>query len=185
MKGLNVKEELPSAGKMERSGENVIVIASEELVGSIRPLIEQAKARVAQSFNSELVMLYWQIGKRISEDLPAENRAEYGAKVVELVCEKLTAEYGKGFRRSNVFHMIRFAEVFDDPKIVQTLSGLLSWSHFIEIIYLKDPLQRLFYAEMARVERWSVRTLRQKIQGMLYERMAIRTEPQKVAVEVQ
>ncbi len=90
-------------------------------------------------------------------------------------------EYGKGFRRSNVFHMIRFAEVFDDARIVQTLSGLLPWSHFIEIIYQKDPLQRQFYAEMAGVERWSVRTLRQKIQGMLYERTAISRKPEVLA----
>jgi predicted nuclease of restriction endonuclease-like (RecB) superfamily len=77
--------------------------------------------------------------------------------------------------------MIRFAEVFNDTEIVQTLSGLLSWSHFIEIIYLKDPLQRQFYAEMARVERWSVRTLRKKIQGMLYERTAISRKPEELA----
>ena len=51
-------------------------------------------------------MLYWQIGRRIIEALPAENRSEYGARVVELVSERLTAEYGKGFRSSNVFHMI-------------------------------------------------------------------------------
>ena len=126
-KGLQMKEKSASVGEMEKSGENEIAIASEELVGSIRPLIEQAKARVAQSVNSELVILYWQIGKRISDDLPAESRAEYGAKVVELVSKRLAAEYGKGFRRSNVFHMIRFAEVFDDIKIVQTLSGQLSW----------------------------------------------------------
>jgi len=161
--------------------QNDLTLASEELIDSIRPLIEQAKARVALSVNSELVLLYWQIGRRIIEALPAENRAKYGARVVELVSERLTAEYGKGFRRSNVFHMIRFAEVFDDLKIVQTLSGLLSWSHFIEIIYLKDPLQRQFYAEMARVERWSVRTLRQKIQGMLYERTAISRKPEELA----
>jgi len=161
--------------------QNDLTLASEELIDGIRPLIEQAKARVALSVNSELVLLYWQIGRRIIEALPAENRAEYGARVVELVSERLTAEYGKGFRRSNVFHMIRFAEVFDDLKIVQTLSGLLSWSHFIEIIYLKDPLQRQFYAEMARVERWSVRTLRQKIQGMLYERTAISRKPEELA----
>ena len=134
MKGLKIKEEMASADEMVRSEEDEIAIASEELVGSIRPLIEQAKARVAQSVNSELVILYWQIGKRVSDDLPAESRAEYGAKVVELVSKRLAAEYGKGFRRSNVFHMIRFAEVFDDIKIVQTLSGQLSWSHFIEII---------------------------------------------------
>jgi len=161
--------------------QNDLTLASEELIDSIRPLIEQAKTRVALSVNSELVLLYWQIGRRIIEALPAENRAKYGARIVELVSERLTAEYGKGFRRSNVFHMIRFAEVFDDLKIVQTLSGLLSWSHFIEIIYLKDPLQRQFYAEMARVERWSVRTLRQKIQGMLYERTAISRKPEELA----
>ena len=180
-KAFRMREELDPAGKIAELDENEISVTSEELVGSIRPLIEQAKARLAQSVNSELVLLYWHIGRRINERLPAENRAEYGAKVVELVCEKLTAEYGKGFRRSNVFHMIRFAEVFDDPKIVQTLSGLLSWSHFIEIIYQKDPLQRQFYAEMARVERWSVRTLRKKIQGMLYERTAISRKPEELA----
>ena len=115
-KGLQMKEKSAFVGEMEKSGENEIAIASEELVSSIRPLIEQAKAHVAQSVNSELVLLYWQIGKRISDDLPAGNRAEYGAKVVELVSKRLAAEYGKGFRRSNVFHMIRFAEVFDDAK---------------------------------------------------------------------
>ncbi len=180
-KDLKVKDELPSAGKMKESGINTDAIDSKRLLDDISFLVENSRRRVAQSVNSELVMLYWQIGKRIFEDLPAENRAEYGAKVVELVSERLTAEYGKGFRRSNVFHMIRFAEVFDDPKIVQTLSGLLSWSHFIEIIYLKDPLQRQFYAEMTRVERWSVRTLRRKIQGMLYERTAISRKPEKLA----
>lgn len=68
-------------------------------------------------------MLYWHIGRRIIEDLPAENRAEYRARIIGLVSERLTAEYGKGFRCSHVFHMIRFAEIFDDLKIVQTLSG--------------------------------------------------------------
>jgi predicted nuclease of restriction endonuclease-like (RecB) superfamily len=130
--------------------------------------------------NSEMVMLYWEIGRRIGEELPEEGRAEYGAKVVELVNERLTAEYGRGFRRSNVFNMLLFSEIFD-LKTVQTLSGQLSWSHFIEIIHLKDPLQRQFYAEMARVERWSVRTLRKKIQGMLFERTAISRKPEELA----
>ena len=57
----------------------------------------------------------------------------------------------------------------------------MSWSHFVEIIYFKDPLQRQFYAEMARVERWSVRTLRRKMQGMLYERTAISRRPEELA----
>ena len=76
--------------------------------------------------------------------------------------------------------MIRFAEVFADEAIVSTLWRQLSWSHFKEIIYQKDALQRDFYAEMCRVERWSVRTLRQKIDSMLYERTAISNKPEEL-----
>jgi hypothetical protein len=96
-KNLKFKDELPSAGKMKESGINTDVIDSKRLLDDISCLVENSRRSVAQSVNSELVMLYWQIGKRICEDLPTENRAEYGAKVVELVSESLTAEYGKGF----------------------------------------------------------------------------------------
>lgn len=66
-------------------------------------------------------------------------------------------------------------------EIVATLSRQLSWSHFSELLPLKEPLQREFYAEMCRVERWSVRTLRDKIGSMLYERTAISRKPEEVA----
>ncbi|HNC46914.1 MAG TPA: PDDEXK nuclease domain-containing protein, partial [Acidobacteriota bacterium] len=100
-------------------------------------------------------------------------RAEYGREVVTGIAQQLTADYGRGFSRSNLFSMMRFAEVFPDMQIVQTLSGQLGWSHFLEIIPINDPLKRDFYAEMCRIERWSVRTLRAKIDGMLFERTAI------------
>ncbi len=61
-----------------------------------------------------------------------------------------------------------------------TLSRQLSWSHFVAILPLKDDLQRDFYAEMCRIERWSVRTLRKKIDGMLYERTTISKKPEKL-----
>jgi predicted nuclease of restriction endonuclease-like (RecB) superfamily len=76
--------------------------------------------------------------------------------------------------------MIKLSEVFPEPKIVATLSQTLSWSHFIVLIPLEKPLQRDFYAEMCRLERWSVRTLRQKIDSMLYERTAISGKPEEL-----
>jgi hypothetical protein len=103
-KEIKVREEMPSFGRTE-SGRFPEHLDSEKLIDDVRSLVESSRRRLAQAVNSELVMLYWQIGRRISEDLPAENRAEYGAKVVELVSDRLTAEYGKGFRRSNMFHM--------------------------------------------------------------------------------
>jgi hypothetical protein len=105
-----------------------------------------------------LVLLYWRIGKRIREEISARKIASREKGIVDLLSGTLSAEYGRGFSRSNLFHMIRLADTFEDEGTVQILSGLLSWSHFIEIIYLKHPLQRQFYVEMARMERWSVRT---------------------------
>ncbi len=78
------------------------------------------------------------------------------------------------------FRMIMFAESFPDGEIVSTLSRQLSWSHVIEILQLKDPLQRDFYAEMCRIERWGVGTLRAKIGGMLFERTALSRKPEEV-----
>lgn len=114
----------------------------ERLIEDVRSLVEESRRSLARAVNAELVLLYWHIGRRISEDLQAESRAEYGARIIELMSERLTTEYVRGFCRSNVFHMMRFAEVFDDLKIVQILSVLLSWSHFIEIIPDKDVLMR-------------------------------------------
>ena len=66
-------------------------------------------------------------------------------------------------------------------EIVSTLSAQLGWSHFVEIIPLDDPLKRDFHAEMCRVERWSVRALRSKLHGMLFERTALSKKPAKLA----
>jgi predicted nuclease of restriction endonuclease-like (RecB) superfamily len=152
-----------------------------KLLGDIRALIEAARGQVARAVNSGLVMLYWQIGTRIRKEILGNRRAEYGRQIFYTLCRKLTQEYGPGYSMANLFHMVRFAEVFPAPEIVHTLCELLSWSHFRLIIYLKDPLQRDFYAEMCRLERWSVRTLQKKIAGMLFERTALSKKPAELA----
>ncbi len=154
--------------------------ATDHLLGDIRSLIESTRGRVAQAVNAGLVLLYWSIGNRIRKEIGAE-RARYGEEVVDSLSGQLSLQYGRGFSRANLFSMIRFAEVFADLKIVQTLSGQLGWSHFLEIIHLPSDLQRDFYAEMCRLERWSVRTLRAKVQGMLYERTGISRKPAELA----
>jgi predicted nuclease of restriction endonuclease-like (RecB) superfamily len=107
----------------------------------------------------------------------ASERASYGEQIVDALSRQLSEEYGRGFSRPNLFHMIRFAETLPDRKIVYALSRQLSWTHLRQIIYLDDPLQREFYTQMCRIERWSTRVLQQKIQGMLYERTAISRKP--------
>ncbi len=127
-----------------------------------------------------MVLLYWSIGKRIRVDILQEKRAGYGERIVQTLSAQLTAEYGRGYGRRNLFQLVRFAEVFPDPEIVSTLSKQLSWSHFVEIIPLDDPLKRDFYTELCRAERWDVRTLRHKIGHLLYERTAVRKKPDEL-----
>ena len=154
---------------------------SNKLLGEIRNMIEDSRSSVAVSVNASLTMLYWRIGKRINIEILKGERADYGREIVVSLSRQLVADYGSGFSVKTLRHMIRFAEGFPDPTIVSTLWRQLSWSHFKEIIYLKQPLQKEFYAEMCRVEAWSVRTLRQKIDSMLYERTALSKKPEQLA----
>jgi predicted nuclease of restriction endonuclease-like (RecB) superfamily len=138
---------------------------------------------VARQVNSALVLLYWRVGKRIREDILKEKRAKYGEEILSILSRKLVAEFGSGFTARNLANMVRFAEVFQDEKILYTLCAKLSWSHFRLIIYLDDDLKRDFYTEMCRLEGWSVRTLEKKIAGILFERTALSKKPEKLIRE--
>ena len=151
------------------------------LLTEVRELILSARQTVARGVNAALVMLYWKIGERIRRDILQEKRASYGEEILPTLSAKLIPEFGQGFSGRNLARMIALAEAFPDAKIVATLSRELGWSHFVELIPLKKPLQRDFYAEMCRLERWSVRALRQRIGGMLYERTALSKKPDEVA----
>lgn len=153
---------------------------NEALFHDLRSLIEETRATVATTVNTALTTLYWRIGRRINGEILQGGRADYGAEVLPTLSAKLTKEYGSNFSEKNLRHMQRFADVFPDEQIVSTLWRQLSWSHFKEIIYQNDPLQRDFYAEMCRMERWSVRTLRKKIDSMLFERTALSKKPDEL-----
>lgn len=150
------------------------------LLGEIRQLIDAARQRAATAVNFELTLLYWRIGQRIHTQVLAGQRAEYGEEIVATLSQQLMNDYGKGFSYTALTRMAKFYETFPNEQIVATLSQQLSWSHFQEILPLKRPLQREYYAEMCRVERWSVRTLRERIDSMLYERTALSRKPDKL-----
>ncbi len=152
----------------------------ERLLAELRELILSTRSQVAQAVNAGLTILYWQIGDRIRREILKEKRAEYGAEILQTLSTKLQEEFGRGFAEKNLRRMIQFAEVFPDRQIVVSLIRQLTWTHFIALIPLKDSLQRDFYAEMCRLERWSVRTLRSRIDSMLYERTAISKKPEKL-----
>jgi len=151
-----------------------------QLIRDIRRMIEEARSSVAATVNAGLTMLYWRIGKRINKEVLRGERAEYGKEILATLSQQLMQEYGNGFSYSALTRMARFFEAFPDRKIVATLSQTLSWSHFRELLPLEKHLQRDFYAEICRVERWSVRTLRKKIDSMLFERTALSKKPDEL-----
>jgi predicted nuclease of restriction endonuclease-like (RecB) superfamily len=167
------------SSKLQKQGSRKIPQPeSLELIDDIRHLIEDTRASVAVTVNAAMTMLYWRVGKRINQELLKGERAEYGAQVVGMLSGHLVEEYGNGFSEKNLRRMIQFATAFPAEPIVATLSRQLGWSHFKEILPLKDQLQREFYAEMCRVEQWSVRKLRERIDSMLYERTALSKRPE-------
>ena len=156
------------------------VTLQESLITDLRTLINEARNKVALIVNTEITLLYWHIGKRINEEVLGNQRAEYGKQIVSTVSTQLTKEYGKGFELRNLRRMMQFAELFPDFQIVAPLARQLSWSHFIELLSIKNDLRREFYLTMAASENWSIRTLRNKIDSMLYERTAISSKPEEV-----
>jgi predicted nuclease of restriction endonuclease-like (RecB) superfamily len=144
------------------------------LFSEIKDLIDSSKSRVASVVNTEMTMLYWHIGKRINDEVSGHNRAEsYGKQIVATLWRQLSEEYGRSFSEKNLRRMIQFAQVFPDEKIVVSMIRQLSWTHIIALIPIEDPLKRDFYIEMCKMDNWSVRTLRGRIDSMLFERTAI------------
>jgi hypothetical protein len=112
---------------------------SDNLFQELRSLNIEARQDVARQVNSALVLLYWQVGKRIHQDILKEKRAGYREHIVATLSQQLTEEFGSSFSSRNLWHMLRFAEVFPDEKIVNALSTQLGWTHFRHIIAFDDP----------------------------------------------
>ena len=157
-----------------------LLLRDERLYEDVKALIERSKAQVVRQVNQALVLTYWTIGRMIKTTLVMDDRADYGDATVERIAIKLSQDYGNGFGRRNLFRMMRFYEEFLDEQIVTTLSAQLSWSHFLELIRVEDPLKREFYVTLCASEGWSVRGLRDRMNGMLFERTAIAKQPEEV-----
>ena len=133
--------------------------------------MENARTDVAKQVNNILVKTYWEIGRIIVEDEQGHSdRAEYGKNLIADLSKKLTKEYGKGFSKSNLFYMRSFYLTYP---IFQTLSGKLSWSHYLELLSIDDKNKRSFYEKETVNANWSVRELKRQINTSLFERLLL------------
>ena len=149
-----------------------------ELVSQISNLWDDARERAVSAVNTSLLMANWHTGEYIVEYEQKGNiKAEYGQQLLTNLSKDLTHLLGKGYSRSNLFNMRLFYVRF--PKI-QTLSGFLSWSHYLELLKCDDEMEMQFYMTQALQENWSVRGLKRQIQSSLYQRLALSTDKEGV-----
>ena len=141
------------------------------LIKDIKFIIEESKRLVVKNVNTIMIHTYWRIGKRIVEEEQKGNeRAEYGSALLKELSKELTKEYGRGFSRSNLQSM---RMLFLNYKKCQTLSGKLSWSHYLLLLTISDINARSFYEHECENSNWSVRELDRQIDSGLYERLLL------------
>ncbi len=139
-------------------------------LADLKTRIHNAQQRAALAVNRELVLLYWQIGRDI---LARQAEQGWGAKVIERLAHDLRTAFPdmKGFSRANLMYMRAFAEAWPDAEIVQQAVGQLPWGHNLVLLTrLKDPRQRLAYAEAAVTHGWSRNVLNIQIEARLLDR---------------
>jgi predicted nuclease of restriction endonuclease-like (RecB) superfamily len=144
-----------------------------DLISDISLLIEQSQRHIATQANSALTQLFWQIGKRINDEILLNKRADYGKQILPTLSEKLMTRYGRSFEEKNLRRMLQFSEQFEDFSIVVTLSRQLSWSHFLVLLPIKQAEAKQYYANLSSAEYWSVRDLRKQIASKAFERNEI------------
>ena len=140
------------------------------LFDNIKDLVINSRNKVYQTVNTEMLNLYWSIGKAIMKIQQGDERASYGDAVLDKLSQKLTNEFGKGFSKRNLERMRKFYICFP---IATTLSSQLSWSHYLELIKIEEETKRNFYLNECINSKWSVRELQRQRDSLLYERLAI------------
>ncbi len=147
------------------------------IFNNIKDLVINSRNKVYHTVNTEMLNLYWNIGKVIMEIQQGDERASYGDTVLDKLSKKLTNEFGKGFSSRNLRTMRKFYLMYP---IWKTVSAKLSWSHYLELIKIDDELKRNFYLNECINSKWSVRELQRQRDSLLYERLTISANKEKI-----
>lgn len=150
----------------------------QELLEHVGDTLEQGRSRAAAAVNTAVVATYWEIGRQIVEyEQGGSAKAEYGSALLKKLSRDLTDLYGSGFGMSNINKMRKLYLTYP---ILQTVSAKLSWSHYVELLKIDDPLERSFYEKEAESEHWGVRELKRQMDSMLFHRLALSTDRAEV-----
>lgn len=160
------------------SGTQISDNSYDNLMVQIGLALSEGRKSAAKTVNSILVQTYWTIGKYIVEfEQDGKEHAKYGDELLLRLSCDLTIKYGKGFSRSNLTYIRKLYMTF--PKC-ETLSHILSWSHYFEILKLDTDLEINFYIRQCEIENWSVRELKRQMKSMLFHRLALSKNKEEI-----
>jgi len=149
-----------------------------QLIDKIGITYQSAKTKIISAINTEMLYAYWQIGREIIEfEQGGKLKAEYGKQLLINLAKDLTYNHGRGFSRSNLQYMRLLYQYYP---ICQTLSGKLTWSHYVELLTIDDNLAREFYEKQAIAEDWTIRELKRQKKTGLFHRLAIGKDKERV-----
>lgn len=144
----------------------------QSVITDIKDIISLGRENAYNAANKEIVLTYWNVGKRIVEQEQAgKERAEYGKRLIEVLSNELTKEFGKGFSERNLRNFRKFYVMFPDIEIWQTCLPNLTWSHICCLLRVTDEDARIWYMKEAASEGWSSRTLDRNIGTQYYYRL--------------
>ena len=137
-------------------------------------VIETARQTAYRQINESLVRRNWLLGQLIAEEeLKGEDRAKYGLDIIKGLSQRLTAKYGRGFTKTNLYNYSQFYKMY--PEIFHAVSGkssvFLSWTHYRALIQELNPEARAWYELEAAAQDWSTRTLQRNISSQYYFRV--------------
>ena len=152
-------------------------IEVENLYNDIKLLVEESKRKVYKMVNTEMINLYWSIGKMIVDKQGEAEKAKYKDYIIQELSMRLTSKFGKGFSKRNLERMRKFYICYP---IATTMLSQLTWSHYLELIKIDDEDKRNFYMHECINSSWNVRELQRQRETLLYERIIISKDKNKV-----
>ena len=144
---------------------------------NIKKLMNESRKHVVNYVNTTMLFTYWNIGKMIVDKQNGNKRAKYGELLIDGISKKLTEYFGKGFSIQNLRRMRQFYLCFP---IRSALMSELSWTHYLELIKIKEKNKRDFYMKECVNSNWDVRELQRQRTTLLYERIVTIKDKNKI-----
>ena len=134
-------------------------------------IVEESRSAAIRAVNVTLLRRNHLLGKRISEEILKEGRADYGAEIISKLSMFLTEKYGGGFDRSSLYFYVQFYRAYPNIFDSANRQSFLSWTHYRVLLGVDSSLARSYYEKEANISGWSVRQLQRAIHSQSYERL--------------